>query len=316
MIDGDALNEQLRADWDVVREWRQSGRHGPDPQDAMAPKYFGIYLASRPSPAATKALDHALAMWGNQRGGSAKIVEAMEQVGHSEGVWPSVLSNAERAYGNDGRHEAYRGFLRCLLKRAAAGRCSSAIESNLGELSLQDGCWDDARDWFGRAVSHEDVPEAERRDAAGYLYEATCLRPGQPAPHFEADDLTGGRVSLAHFAGRILVLHFWGSTCGPCEMVYPHLRAIAERFVGSVALVGVSEDPERGRAAVCAEREGLVWPIVCDGLGFGGPVFRLYNVTGIPKIYVIDAECCIVDVMMGANGAEARLVAAVHEAVG
>jgi thiol-disulfide isomerase/thioredoxin len=114
---------------------------------------------------------------------------------------------------------------------------------------------------------------------------------GQPAPQIEGVDVQGKPLRLADFRGRVVLLVFWGSWCGPCMAQVPEEKALLERFQGrpfSVVGVNCNEDAEAARAAM--EREGMTWPSWHDGEDDGGPIAEEYHVDSFPSAFLIDAR--------------------------
>ena len=138
------------------------------------------------------------------------------------------------------------------------------------------------------------------------IHEADSLNVGQRAPSFCVKDLRGDTVGLAYYRGKVLVLHFWAPSCGPCGAIYPHLRKIAHDYPrDAVSLVGVSQDTDVEAVRSRAMEEGLTWPQICEGSGGKDRLSGLYNVMGIPAIYVLDGSGQIAAKLVGEkSGAE------------
>lgn len=64
-------------------------------------------------------------------------------------------------------------------------------------------------------------------------------------PGFEAKDLEGKDVLLAAFKGKITLINFWASWCGPCLEEFPSMISLIEKFGGSVQLIAISGDNSR-----------------------------------------------------------------------
>ena len=90
---------------------------------------------------------------------------------------------------------------------------------------------------------------------------------GRPAPTLSVPALAGGRIDLAHFRGRTLVLNFWASWCGPCIEEMPELDRFAKaRGADGFSVVGIAvEDAADARAFL--QRHPVSYPI---GLGSAG----------------------------------------------
>ena len=64
-------------------------------------------------------------------------------------------------------------------------------------------------------------------------------------PGFEAKTLDGKTVQLSSFAGKIVILNFWASWCGPCIEEVPSLIKLVKEFKGEIQLVAISGDSNR-----------------------------------------------------------------------
>ena len=130
--------------------------------------------------------------------------------------------------------------------------------------------------------------------ATGYLDEMDHIAPGLPAPAIEGVDLNGQPLKLADYRGKVVVLVFWGSWCGPCLTAIPQERELAARYQDKpFALLGVDcrDTPEVGRKVV--ETQGITWPNFHDNDPDGdgdGPIVERYHVRGYPSSFVIDAQ--------------------------
>jgi cytochrome c biogenesis protein CcmG, thiol:disulfide interchange protein DsbE len=119
---------------------------------------------------------------------------------------------------------------------------------------------------------------------------------GAPALAMRGTDLSGRPVAVSRFAGKPLVIGFFGSWCGPCRRDAPVFAALARRFGRSVWLlsVAVSDDPSADRAF--ASRYGWTWPIVEDE-GFRWSV--AFGVPGVPTTYVLGPDGRLADRIVG-----------------
>jgi thiol-disulfide isomerase/thioredoxin len=92
------------------------------------------------------------------------------------------------------------------------------------------------------------------------------LAPGKPAPEIDGVGSDGKPLKLSDYRGKVVVLVFWGSWCGPCMREIPHERALAERLKDrSFAPLGVNCDDDRSTALKAMEMEHTQWPNWYDG---------------------------------------------------
>jgi thiol-disulfide isomerase/thioredoxin len=129
--------------------------------------------------------------------------------------------------------------------------------------------------------------EAERE-----LLQLHHLSLGKVAPDIEAESIEGEKFKLSDSRGRITVLSFWASWCGPCMQLVPVERALTERMRGkSFTLIGVNGDGDLSDAKRAVTREKMTWPSFWNGKdGADGPISSAWNVSGWPTVYVIDAD--------------------------
>ncbi len=123
------------------------------------------------------------------------------------------------------------------------------------------------------------------------LDEMNNLAIGKPAPEIDAEGVDGKRFKLSDYRGKIVVLIFWGTWCGPCMAEVPHEREMAEKYKDKpVALLGVDCDEDRAKALEVMKKEGITWPNWYDGEPGQGPIAKAYHIRAYPMVMVIDAE--------------------------
>ena len=128
---------------------------------------------------------------------------------------------------------------------------------------------------------------AERARPA--LHELRRLSLGQVAPEIEGRDIDGHRFKLSDYRGKVVVLTFSGTWCGPCEAMYPHEREIVARLNGRpFALLSVMTDEDEGPIRKQIAAGQITWRCWWERGGTHGPIPASWNVRGYPTVYVLD----------------------------
>jgi thiol-disulfide isomerase/thioredoxin len=163
--------------------------------------------------------------------------------------------------------------------------------------------------------------EYERRGSATTASVVLAQRPsgddilkmdlvGAPAPAWtNVAPLAGAPSSIAQLRGRVVLLDFWASWCGPCRMLAPRLSALKDKFgAQGLTVVGLTTD-EAEKAAVFAERHQMRYGVVVDK---DGDTSRAHGVSALPTMILIDKKGVVRDVLIGYDpSGDARLEASV-----
>jgi thiol-disulfide isomerase/thioredoxin len=126
--------------------------------------------------------------------------------------------------------------------------------------------------------------------AEGALFRIHNLAIGRTVPEIQAEDLDGKPMKLSESRGKVVLITFWATWCGPCMGMVPDEKALVERMKGRpFALVGVNGDDDRDQAKKDADREGITWRSFWSR-GPYGPIALKWGVKQWPTIYLIDAK--------------------------
>ena len=118
----------------------------------------------------------------------------------------------------------------------------------------------------------------------------------KPAPDLRGETLSGGRLSLAQFRGRPVVVTFFASWCPPCKRDAPRIAALAHRYGSRIAVVGIDGGDTRSGAEGFLRRYGWRFPIVWDP---SNAQYATFGVAGQPTTYLIDARGMLVERFLG-----------------
>jgi thiol-disulfide isomerase/thioredoxin len=133
------------------------------------------------------------------------------------------------------------------------------------------------------------------------LFEIRNLGIGKTSPEVVSHNLDDKEVKLSDYRGKILILDFWATWCGPCRQMIPHSRQLVEKMKDKpVALVSVSCDAEKETLTKFIEKEPMPWTHWWEGVK-SDSVLNVWNIQGIPTVYVIDPKGVIRYKQVGFN---------------
>jgi peroxiredoxin len=109
---------------------------------------------------------------------------------------------------------------------------------------------------------------------------------GKMAPDFQLNDLDGHPVSLASLRGKIVVLDFWATWCGPCVASLPLVSSVADSFKDQgVVFYAMNLKETAGQVRQFQAQKALAFPVLLDA---NGKVSDLYQAQAIPETVLID----------------------------
>ena len=122
------------------------------------------------------------------------------------------------------------------------------------------------------------------------------LYEGMPAPEFSLLTADGkSKLGPSDFRGKVLVIDFWASWCGPCRAENPNVKKVYEKYKSKgLEIIGVSLDVKVDAWRKAIETDGLPWLHMSDLKGWNSIVTDVYQIHGIPMLFVLDENNRIV----------------------
>jgi peroxiredoxin len=131
------------------------------------------------------------------------------------------------------------------------------------------------------------------------------------APEFTLQDIEGKDVSLSDFAGKIILLNFWATWCGPCLASFPGMKKAVEKYQDDsnvqFLFINTWERVEniKQNAADFISKNSYPFHVLLDDKN---EVIEKYKVSGIPTKFIIDKDNNIRFMTVGYSGSEDQLV--------
>ncbi len=165
---------------------------------------------------------------------------------------------------------------------------------------------DEAKAKFEQFVKMKPADDAERQRALRYI-ERPDLARARMAPPFAITTSDGQRVSMDDLQGKVVLVDFWATWCGPCREALPHIQNVAKKFRGQpLVILSVSLDSDEQKWKDFIGKNEMTWPQYRDG-GFTGPIAKMFNVTAIPHTFTIDADGVLQEEHIGDASIEGKL---------
>jgi len=166
---------------------------------------------------------------------------------------------------------------------------------------------DDAARAQFTAFLDQDRNDPSLHERAERLIDRIELARATMAPPFIATTLDGREISMDSLAGKVVLIDFWATWCGPCREALPHVRRIAQKFDGQpLVVLSISLDSDEAKWKDFVEKNSMTWLQVRDG-GFNGKVATKFGVNAIPATFSIDADGVLEDQHVGDADIEGKL---------
>lgn len=127
--------------------------------------------------------------------------------------------------------------------------------------------------------------------------------PGGIFQDFRLPSITGDSVQLSEFKGKLKLIDFWASWCGPCRAENPNLLRIYNKYKDKgFTIVGISLDAEREAWLKAIRDDNLPWHQFLAGTN--STIAKQYNIRTIPHTFLLDAENKIIAINLGGKQLE------------
>lgn len=119
--------------------------------------------------------------------------------------------------------------------------------------------------------------------------DANSIVEGGAFPALEFAGLGGEQISLANLKGKVVLIDFWATWCGPCRSVMPDLvETYKEYHDKGFEIIGISLDKDQSQLENYMKETGMTWRQYYDGLGWNNKVAKRFGVRAIPHVVLID----------------------------
>jgi thiol-disulfide isomerase/thioredoxin len=138
---------------------------------------------------------------------------------------------------------------------------------------------------------------ADDRAAGAEPVTLRFFRDPKPAPAFTVKDLDGRDVSIASMRGKVVIVNFWATWCGPCRAEIPDLVALQAKYKDTLQVIGISED-EAGVEVVrrFAAEHKINYPVAM----MTPEIEKLYpGISALPTSFIVDRESRVVQKHVG-----------------
>ena len=189
---------------------------------------------------------------------------------------------------------------RFVVERFGNGAADS-YKATDGLLNLAGKSYEFTVDKLGASVTLTELAETRP--------DRPSLKIGSAAPDFTAADVEGASRKLVDYRGRMVLLEFWSTSCGPCRAEAPRMVELYEGLDrDKIEFLGVSSDESEATLRKFLGEVKLTWPQVREP--FEGPIHQAYRVAGEPTYFLIGADSSIFDTWVGSGETAARVTKA------
>jgi thiol-disulfide isomerase/thioredoxin len=142
-------------------------------------------------------------------------------------------------------------------------------------------------------------PNDPTRMRAKHFAENPALSLSKMAPAFTVTALDGSKFTLDEMGGKVVLIDFWATWCGPCNEELPHMRKIAKEFAGQpLVIISVSWDADEAKWKAFLTKNEMTWVQYRDA---DHELSKRFGVEAIPHYFTIDSDGVLTAEMLGSG---------------
>ncbi len=167
--------------------------------------------------------------------------------------------------------------------------------------------------YHSRVLKSEWTPADKRHNALQTEREKGFT--GKRAPEIVTTTLDGSAWTLSDHKGKVVLLDFWATWCGPCLGALPETKALYEKFRDhpEFLMVGISLDAERDPPARFCNKEGIEWIQLFEpGKAWNNSIAESFDVKAIPELCLINKDGVVVGINLNVADADRMLEELLH----
>ena len=138
-----------------------------------------------------------------------------------------------------------------------------------------------------------------------------ALAEGTKFPDFEVKDTTGKPLSIANYKGKVVLLDFWATWCGPCVHELPNvIKTYEAHHPKGFEVIGISLDKDQDKLASFTKEKNMTWVQYFDGLVWENKLAVKYGINSIPATFLLDGQGTIIGKDLRGEALEEAIVKA------